>query len=103
MRGVQPLDSNTAIFLLVDAQVLQDPQLRLLKAVDADHNPITNVPRNTRVRQLHCGWIVISTTAVAGIFYRMNAFTFDEIVGHANGGPGAFWNPGEHLRWTTST
>ncbi|USP78928.1 hypothetical protein yc1106_06202 [Curvularia clavata] len=97
MRGVQPNNSNTPIFLLADDQVLQDPELRLLKVADADHDPIAAVPRNRRVRQMNFGWIVIPTTAIVEFYDWMDAFTFDEIAGQAHGGPGAFWDPEEHL------
>lgn len=47
IRGTQRRNRGTFIFLLADAQVLQDPDLRLLKVADARYNPVAAVPRNT--------------------------------------------------------
>lgn len=92
MRGIQPRNSNTAIFLLADAQVLQDPGLRLFKVADADHDPIAAVPRNTRV-QRNFGWIVIPTIAILEFYYWMDIFTFEETCL----GEGSFWDPEKEL------
>jgi hypothetical protein len=47
IRGTQRRNQGTVIFLLADAQVLQDPDLRLLKVADARYDPVAAVPRNT--------------------------------------------------------
>jgi hypothetical protein len=69
MRGIQPCNFGSVIFLLADAEVLQDPDLRLLKVADARHDPVAAVPRNTwSGPQRNFGWLTIPTTAVLDFY-----------------------------------
>jgi hypothetical protein len=84
MRGTQRRNRGTFIFLLADAQVLQDPDLRLLKVADARYDPVAAVPRNTRSGpQRNFGWLTIPTTAVLDFYDWMDGFTWEQIVNHA--------------------
>ncbi|KAH7086799.1 hypothetical protein FB567DRAFT_51538 [Paraphoma chrysanthemicola] len=95
--GGRPMNTDKPIWrilLLADAQVLQDPNLRLIKAVAADYDPVAAVPRNTRAGpQRYFGWITMPTTAVLDLYTELDTFYFEEIVYHTSGGPGAFWDP----------
>jgi hypothetical protein len=76
MRGIQPCNFGIVIFLLADAEVLQDPDLRLLKVADARYDPVAAVPRNTRSGpQRNFGWLTIPTTAVLDFYNWMDIFT----------------------------
>jgi hypothetical protein len=95
MRGIQPCNFGIVIFLLADAEVLQDPDLRLLKVADARYDPVAAVPRNTRSGpQRNFGWLTIPTTAVLDFYNWMDIFTWEEIVGQA--WPKKLWDPYEH-------
>ncbi|EUC27057.1 hypothetical protein COCCADRAFT_112694, partial [Bipolaris zeicola 26-R-13] len=97
MRGTQFNDWNTAIFLLADSQVLKDPDLRVIKVVDANHDPVADIPKNIRCGpQSNFGWITMPTTAVVDSYIRMDTFTFEHIINHAGGGPGVLWDPDVH-------
>ncbi|KAH7076614.1 hypothetical protein BKA63DRAFT_412219 [Paraphoma chrysanthemicola] len=92
--GGRPMNTDKPIwriFLLADAEVLQDPDLRLIKAVAADYDPAA-VPRNTRMGpQRYFGWMAMPMTAVLGLYTELDIFQFEQIVSHASGGLGAFW------------
>ena len=95
IRGTQRRNWGTFIFLLADAQVLQDPDLRLLKVADARYDPVAAVPRNTRSGpQRNFGWLTIPTTAVLDFYDWMDRFTWEQIVNQA--WPGKLWDPYEH-------
>lgn len=95
MRGLQCNNWQNAIFLLADAQVLQDPDLSLVKVLDADYNPARAVPKNPRYGpQRNFGWLTIPTTAVLDFYnYLDMPFTFDELEDLA--GQGKHWDPYE--------
>jgi hypothetical protein len=94
MKGIQSDNWGNAVFLVADAPVLQDPDLRLLKVSTADYDAVAAVPRNTRSgQQRYFGWMTMPTTAVLDLYSALDTFTFEEIVGHTSGGPGAFWHP----------
>jgi len=95
MRGVQCNDWQNAIFLLADAQVLQDPDLSLVKVLDADYDPVRAVPTNPRYGpQRNFEWLNIPTTAVLDFYnYVDMPFKFDELEDLA--GKGRHWDPYE--------
>ncbi|KAI4665243.1 uncharacterized protein J4E88_010568 [Alternaria novae-zelandiae] len=93
MRGLQRNNWGTTIFLLADAQVLQDPDLNLLKVADAKYDPVAAVPKNSRVGpQRYFGWFTIPPTAVLDFYNEMDIFTFEQISNHAL--PGTHWDVG---------
>lgn len=97
MRGTQTRNRNTAIFLLTNSQVLKDLDLCVVKVVDANHDPVAAVPKNTRCGpQRNFGCITMPTTAVIDFYIRINMFTFEEIINHAGGRPGVFLDPDIH-------
>lgn len=99
--GGQPMNTDTglwlySLFLLADAQVLQDPDLRFLKVFAANYDPVAAVPKNRRFGpQRYFGWMTIPTTAVLDMYNELDIFEFEQLVSHAGGGPGAFWDPWE--------
>ncbi|KAH6883153.1 hypothetical protein BKA58DRAFT_31352 [Alternaria rosae] len=91
MRGLQRNNWGTAIFLVADAQVLQEPDLNLLKVGDAKYDPVAAVPKNPRVGpQRYFGWFTIPTTAVLDFYNWMDIFTFEETFRQAL--PGTQWD-----------
>ncbi|KAI4952568.1 hypothetical protein J4E91_003040 [Alternaria rosae] len=95
MKGLQCNNWQNAIFLLADAQVLQDPELSLVKVLDADYDPARAVPKNPRYGpQRNFGWLTIPTTAILDFYnYLDMPFTFDELEDLA--GQGKHWDPYE--------
>ena len=95
--GGKPMNTDNRpwrLFLLADAQVLQDPDLRLLKVAAADYDPVAAVPKNRWVGpQRYFGWITMPTTAVLDLYSELDMFQFKQIVNRTSGGPGAFWDP----------
>jgi len=95
--GGQPMNTENRpwrLFLLADAQVLQDPDLRLVKAAAADYDPGALVSRNNRSGpQRYFGWITMPTTAVCNLYAQLDTFWLEQIVNRTAGGPGAFWDP----------
>lgn len=96
-NGGQPMNTDNRpwrIFLLADAQVLQDPGFRLLKAAAADYDPVATVPKNTwSGPQRYFGWITMPPTAIVDLYSELGTFTFKQIANNTSGGPGAFWDP----------
>lgn len=95
--GGQPMNTDNRscrLFLLADAQVLQDPDLRLLKVAAVDYDPVAAVPKNWRVGpQRYFGWITMPATAVLNLYNELDMFQSKQIVNRTSGGPGAFWDP----------
>ncbi|KAH8706876.1 hypothetical protein GQ44DRAFT_691977 [Phaeosphaeriaceae sp. PMI808] len=95
--GGQPMNTDNRpwrLFLLADAQVLQDPDFRLLKAAAADYDSVAAVPKNTwSGPQRYFGWITMPPTAVLDLYNELGMFLFKQIVNRTSGGPGAFWDP----------
>lgn len=92
--GGQPMNTENRpwrLFLLADAQVLQDSELGLLKVAAADYDPVAAVPRHGRQR--YFGWITMPTSAVLDLYLELEGFQFNQIVKRTSGGPGAFWDP----------
>ncbi|KAH4111885.1 hypothetical protein HBH47_233660 [Parastagonospora nodorum] len=83
------------LFLLADAEVLGEADLRLLKVVEGDYDPIDRVPKNTRGGpQRYFGWLTMSPTTVAELWDELYSYYLWELAGGTTGEPGAFWKPG---------
>ncbi|KAH5131207.1 hypothetical protein HBH70_177090 [Parastagonospora nodorum] len=83
------------LFLLADAEVLGEADLRLLKVVEGDYDPIDRVPKNTRGGpQRYFGWLTMSSTTVAELWDELYSYYLWELAGGTTGEPGAFWKPG---------
>ena len=55
--------------MVADAQVLQDPDLNLLKVADTKYDSVAAVPKNPWVGpQRYFGWFTIPTTAVLDFY-----------------------------------
>ncbi|KAH7551981.1 hypothetical protein BM1_08843 [Bipolaris maydis] len=81
-----------------DPPVLRYSNLCLIKIREANYDPVAAVPKTTRCGpQQNFGWITMPTTAALDFNTLMNIFTFEQIINHAGGGPGVFWDPDEHL------
>jgi hypothetical protein len=82
------------LFLLADAEVLGKADLRLIKVVEGDYDPIDRVPKNTRGGpQRYFGWITMSSTTVAELWNELYSYYLWEIGSCTTGEPGAFWDP----------
>jgi hypothetical protein len=94
--GGQPLNvdrEQRRIFLLADDEVLQDPDLALLKVVAADFGPGDALPRHGRVGpRYYFGWITMPTTAIYDLWVKLTLYYMEEIISPP-GGPGVYWDP----------
>lgn len=78
------------LFLWADAQVLQDPELRVVKVVAPDYDHVSAVPRNRPSGpQRYFGWITLPTTAILRLYIAVDMFSYEYLAN----GPGALWDP----------
>ncbi|KAH8732401.1 hypothetical protein GQ44DRAFT_697591 [Phaeosphaeriaceae sp. PMI808] len=95
--GGRPMNVDRSIwrlFLLADAEVLGDSDLRLLKVAAADYDPVAAVPKNRRAGPQHYfGWITMPSTTALDLWNELDSYTLGEIADSTSGGPGAYWDP----------
>ncbi|KAH5960418.1 hypothetical protein HBI85_159660 [Parastagonospora nodorum] len=92
--GGQPMNTEEnypwRLFLLADAQVLQNPDLSLIKVAAPHYDPGRHVPRNGwSGRKKYFGWITMPTSAVLELYIQVEMFSFEYLAK----GPGALWIP----------
>jgi hypothetical protein len=84
------------VFFLADAEVLRDPDLRMIKVVAAEYDAERAVPKNRRYGpQRYFGWITMPATATLNLWRQLDDDWLMDIGSRIMpcGGPGAFWNP----------
>ncbi|KAH3957792.1 hypothetical protein HBI81_156620 [Parastagonospora nodorum] len=94
--GGQPMNPEEnrpwRLFLLADAQVLQNSDVSLVKVAAPHYDPGEYVPRNGwSGRQRYFGWITMPTTAVVYLYTEVDTFSFEYLAE----GPGSLWLPGD--------
>ena len=95
--GGQPMNVANdpwCVFLVADAQVLQDSHLGLLKVVAADYDSIAAAPRNG-LPQKYFGWITMPSATVVDLWGELDTYYLWQIVNFTAGGPGAYWDVDE--------
>jgi hypothetical protein len=94
MAGVRLINIDNGpwhLFLLADAEVLGEADLRQLKVVEGDYDPVARVPKHTRGGpQSYFGWITMSSTTVAELWHELYSHYLWEIADWTTGEPGAF-------------
>jgi hypothetical protein len=95
--GGQPMNvahDPWRVFLVADAQVLQDPHLGLLKVVAADYDSVTAAPRDG-LPQKYFGWITMPSATIVDLWGELDTYYLWQIVNFTAGGPGAYWDVDE--------
>ncbi|KAH6613023.1 hypothetical protein C7974DRAFT_444495 [Boeremia exigua] len=89
--GGQPMNVANdpwRVFFLADAQVLQDPELGLLKVVAAEYDPDAGY----RHPQKFFGWITMPSATVVDLWDELDTYYLWQIVNFTTGGPGVYWD-----------
>lgn len=95
--GGQPMNTDKGpwrVFILVDAEVLANPELDIIKCVAADYDAAACVPKNSFFGpQRYFGWLRVASKHVLTLWFELEIYDFEQIGNHTAGGPGAWWDP----------
>jgi hypothetical protein len=82
------------VFILVNAEVLANPELGVIKCVAADYDDAACVPKNSWFGpQRYLGWLRTSLKHVLALWFELDIYCLREIGNGTAGGPGAWCDP----------
>jgi hypothetical protein len=90
METMTTLNPDHQIFLLADEEVLQDPDLSLLKVVQADYNPDEYKDDGP---QRYYGWMIMDPGSLIYLWAELEEVDsgLSDLISSES--PGAFWEP----------
>jgi hypothetical protein len=93
----QPMNTSKnpwRVFILVNAEVLANPELGVIKCVAADYDDAACVPKNSWFGpQRYLGWLRTSLKHVLALWFELDIYCLREIGNGTAGGPGAWCDP----------
>ncbi|KAJ8117807.1 hypothetical protein OPT61_g1082 [Boeremia exigua] len=97
--GGQPMNTDNdpwRVFILVDEEVLADPELGFIKCVTADYDAAASVLKSSFMGpQRYFGWLRVPCDRVLSLWFELEVYFFEQIGNHTAGGPGAWWDPSD--------
>jgi len=93
--GGKPISADLNIyscFIVADAEVLKDNELRFIKLAESDYDPTVQIPSHSRIGpRRYFGWIRMSSLRLLSIWFELDLYCFAEICNFTSGGPGGWW------------